>query len=213
MPLLIKKNLPLDGVLGIWQITEDERWFLEQLLLTEEEDKFIATFKGHRRLEWLASRWLLHVLSGRTDRGACLKDKFGKPFLENSPFEISISHSRELVSVIAAPSTVGIDIQKRVNKIERIAHKFMRAQETDSLHPSSALLHLHIYWGAKEALYKAYGRRELDFKAHIHISPFELDWELGECYGQIIKDSFQKKYHIRYELIETDYVLVYAIES
>ena len=96
---------------------------MEKLELFPKELELIETIKGHRKLEWLASRWLLHLMSGRQIRGACLKDEFGKPYLVNSFYDISISHSRELVSVLAAPQAVGIDIQKIVGKIDSIAHK------------------------------------------------------------------------------------------
>ncbi|MFT5383434.1 MAG: 4'-phosphopantetheinyl transferase, partial [Saprospiraceae bacterium] len=114
MPLIFHRNLRSTGELGLWKIEEEEDFFMDKLTLLPLELDLINATKGHRKLEWLASRWLLHQMSGRDIRGACLKNEFGKPYLENSFFEISISHSRELVSVIAAPQAVGIDIQKLV---------------------------------------------------------------------------------------------------
>jgi len=185
---------------------------MEQLKLTPKEEKLLSKTKGHRRLEWLASRWLLHTMSGREIRGACLKDEFGKPYLENSFYDISISHSRQLVSVMAAPQAVGIDIQKLVGKIESIAHKFLRPEEMESLSKSERLEHLHVYWGAKEALYKAYGRKQLDFKQHISIEPFEYNLRTGKCFGTVQKDDYFAEFELRYEQIG-DYILVYGIEQ
>jgi len=212
MPLHFHRHLNPEGEMGLWHITESAEYFESRLSLLPSEKAQLAELKGHRRLEWLAGRWLLHEMSGREERGACLKDEHGKPYLEGSLYEISISHSREMAAIMAAPRAVGIDIQKLVGKIERIAHKYMREEESASLQASSRLVHLHVYWGAKEALYKAYGRRQLDFKAHIHISPFSFDPKGGSMTGQIIKGDFREKYEIFYEQFD-DYILVHAMED
>ncbi len=212
MPLLFHRYLQPEGELGLWRIEESEDFFLDQLKLAAEEQAQVAQLKGHRRLEWLAGRWLLHLMSGREQRGACLKDEHGKPYLSESLFDISISHSREMASVMAAPRAVGVDIQRIVGKIELIAHKFMRDPEMESLEPATRLEHLHVYWGAKEALYKAYGRRQLDFKKHIFIEPFDYDVSLGKCQGYVEKEDYHQEFSLTYERIE-DYILVAGIEE
>ncbi|NJN77515.1 MAG: 4'-phosphopantetheinyl transferase superfamily protein, partial [Saprospiraceae bacterium] len=108
-----------------------------------------------RKTEWLAARYLLQELLGKNV--FCYSDEFGKPILKNSDKHLSISHSRGLVTVIVSDFSIGIDIQVIVSKIQRIAYKFMREEENESLDVKKHLEHLHIYWGAKEALYKAYG--------------------------------------------------------
>jgi len=211
LPLIFHRYLRPAGELGLWKIQEEEDFFLEKLQLFPAEERILEHIKGHRRLEWLASRWLLHLMSGRNIRGACLKDEYGKPYLDNSFFEISISHSRELVCVLAAPQAVGIDIQKLVTKIESIAHKFLREEEMDSLSKSDRLEHLHVYWGAKEALYKAYGRKQLNFKEHIFVDPFDFNLRMGKCFGKVIKGDFHANFELRYEQIG-DYILVYGLQ-
>ena len=212
MPLLFHRYLQPEGELGLWEIEESEDFFLERLDLSAMEETYIEQMKGHRKLEWLAGRWLLHQMSGRSLRGACIKDEFGKPHLEGSLYQISISHSREMASVMAAPRSVGLDIQKLVGKIERLAHKYMRPEELDSLHPDTRLEHLHVYWGAKESLYKAYGRRQLDFREHIHIDPFAYDLEKGRCTGRVEKGDYCAYFDLYYEKIR-DFILVYAFED
>jgi len=212
MPLLVQKKLKPQGELGLWQITEPESFFWERLDLEAEEASQLEKFNGRRHMEWLATRYLLHHLSGRKIRAVLRKDECGKPHLENSDWHISISHSHDLAAVLAAPFPVGIDIQIFVEKIDRIAHKYMRAEETGSLEEASRLAHLHVYWGAKEALYKAYGRRRLDFRKHIFVEPFAYDSAKGSCLGKIVKDDFEKKYQLHYEKIG-DYFLVYGMET
>jgi len=213
MALTFHRKIQPEGELGLWYIEEPEAYFLERLQLRRREYQQLELLKGNRRLEWLAARWLLHLMSGRKMRGNCLKDEFGKPYLSDSLYEISISHSHNQVAVLAAPRSVGVDIQKIIEKIERIVHKFMREPEIRSLRDASRLEHLHVYWGAKEALYKAYGRKELDFKEHIFIDPFGYNPEGGICTGHISKGEYLQFFEVKYELIEEAYVLVTALED
>ena len=204
--------LPSHIELGLWKIEEPEEWFLEQMNLSEKEDQFIGQMKGHRRLEWLAGRWAMHVLSGREKRGACLKDEYGKPYLEDSTYDISISHSREYIAVMAGPRKVGVDIQKMVAKINRLAPKFLRDEEMAGLGQTTAYEEMHIYWGAKECLYKAYGRRKLDFRQHIGVVPFAFFENGGTLQGWVKKEKFYQEYDLRYRMID-DFVLVYGMEK
>jgi phosphopantetheinyl transferase len=113
---------------------------------------------------------------------------------------------------MASPKLVGVDIQKLVGKIDRIVHKFMRDVEIDSVSSEFRLEHLHVYWGAKEALYKVYGRKQLDFREHIFIEPFSYDLEKGVCKGAIVKDDYRLECDLFYKKID-DYILVYGMES
>lgn len=211
MPLYLHEHLEPGGELGLWNIEEEEEWFLHQLLLSPMELRQLSRMKGRRRTEWLAVRQLVHAMSGRKKRGAFVKDEFGKPHLENSSYHISISHSETLAAAIAGPVPVGIDIQKIVPKITRIAHKFLREEERAIITPHNLIEHMHFYWGAKEALYKAYGRRELDFREHIFIEPFRLDAPEGQMRGRVTKGNFSADYQLNYRNVQ-DFVLVYARE-
>ena len=213
MAILLHRKIGMEGEIGLWEIEEEERFFADKLQLAYSERQQIDRIKGHRRLEWYASRYLLHHMSGREKRGICLKDDFGKPFLLDSLFDISISHSRELAAVIAAPCSVGIDVQRIVEKIDRIAHKYMREEEMVSLKPDTRIPHLHVYWGAKECLYKAYGRKNLDFKKHIFIRPFEYDVTIGTFSGYVLINEEMLHFELHYEVIEENYILVYALED
>ena len=196
MPLLFHKYLVDVIEVGVWKIDEDEQFFLDQLDLYQQEEEQLSQLKGRRRVEWLAVRHLLHIMSGRKRRGSCLKDEFGKPYLENSPFQISMSHTEKMASVIAGPIPVGIDIQKKVDKIDRIAAKFVSTQEFD-LNPSPTIEWYHLIWGAKECMYKAYGRKRLDFRNNLRV---DLDQEVktkGKFSGQIYEgDHIHQEFHI-----------------
>lgn len=212
MPLLLQQNIHPAGELGLWRITEQEEWFLEHVTLSRSEENQLATIKGRRRVEWLAVRKLVHQMSGRNFRGSFIKDEFGKPHLDESPFHISISHSWNLAAAIAAPMPVGIDIQRLVGKIERLAPRFMNPDELAALQPATRLEQMHVYWGAKEALYKAYGRRELDFCENILVEPFTFDLKVGKCRGVVRKGNYEGYFTIFYRQVNT-YILVYVVEG
>ncbi len=212
MPLVSHRFLQPEGELGLWMIEETEAYFVKHLDLSNLEKIQLNAIKGHRRMEWLAARWLLHLMSGREMRGACLKDEHGKPYLQNSLYDISISHCRELAAVIAAPKLVGIDIQKIVPKILRIQEKFMHPKELDAVDEDTRIEQLHVYWGAKEALYKAYGLRKIDFKKHLYVQPFVFKNGKAKTTGRIDKADFQKNFEIYYEQLD-EYMLVYALED
>lgn len=212
MPLFLHEHLFEAGELGLWQIEEPEEWFLHHLLLSPIELRQLSHMKGRRRLEWLAVRQLVHQMSGREKRGAFVKDEFGKPHLQDSAYQISISHSDGLAAAIAAPVSVGIDIQKIVTKITRIAHKFLREEERASIQDETHIPHMHLYWGAKEALYKAYGRRELDFKQHIIVQPFSFNGQEGTMEGRVEKGNFCAHYRLYFRCIN-EFTLVYALEK
>lgn len=214
MPLIYYTQVQPEGVLGVWEITESEDWFSGQLSLSEAEERQFRAIKGsRRRIEWLAARQLVHALSGREVRGPFLKDEHGKPHLEGSSYQISISHSGQLAAAIAAPVACGIDIQFPVGKIGRLAPKFLREEERQSLASGAYRLgHLHVLWGAKEALYKAYGRRQIDWCAHLGVEPFPYPPEAGQARGWVDKEAGRHAFEVHFQLLGPA-TLVYVLAS
>ncbi len=210
MPLFYQYNQPPDFELAIWQIAETEKWFLERLRLEDTEAAELADIKGDRRRQWLAARYMLSNMLGGTS-GAMIKDEYGKPHLKHLPLHISLSHSHGLATVMVTHHPTGVDIQKLVPKIERIAHRVLRPEELNSLQFPTRIEHLHVYWGAKESLYKAYGRRELDFRQHMCIEPFAFAPDGGHCRGHILKEDYRRSFDIYYQQIQ-DFILVYALQ-
>ncbi len=213
MPLLFHQHMESDVELGVWKITEDEGWFLKQLLLYPGELRQLSLIKGPKRLEWLGVRHLVHEMSGRIKRGAFLKDEFGKPYLEHSVYHISISHSEGMAAAVASLANNGVDIQKIVPKLESIAERVMSPEELSPLEEATRLEHLHVLWGAKECLYKGYGRKQLDFRQNILIDPFPYSPEGGKCTGTVKKGEQEIHFDLSYRIEQNDYMLVYAIEK
>ena len=212
MAQILQEKIFPAGEMGLWEIEEPEAFFLEQLRLDANEAEQLAGIRGKKRLEWLAVRQLVHVMTGLDRRMPFLKDAWGKPHLTGSGREVSISHSGHLAAAILAPVPTGIDIQFPVARITRIAPRFLRPEELDSVSPQDEVMHLHVFWGAKESLYKAYGRRGLDFCKHMYITPFAYQPEGGRCHGQVRTDTLVAHYDIHYRE-EAGAMLVYALET
>lgn len=216
MPLDFRKKVN-KGELCTWQITEPEEWFTGRLHLLPDEQEELAQIKGKRRLEWLACRWLTHEilcdlqLSNAYHRVPIVKDEFGKPHLKDVLFDVSFSHSHGRVAVLLQPVACGVDIQFFVPKIQRIAHKFLSVSEAESLAPSKLLEHLHFYWSVKEAVYKAYGRKALEFREHIVVEPFHYG-ETGSAQVQVQKEGERYTYQVEMAR-QGDYFLAWCWET
>ena len=119
---------------------------------------------------------------------------------------------------IISERPVGIDIQYLTPKLEIVAPRVMNENKLKNLDPNNRLEHLHVYWGAKEALYKAYGEKGLDFRKQIIIKPFHLLIEDDASHstkiteGSVLADNRTHRFDIFYKKIK-NYILVYAIEK
>lgn len=217
MALLFQKKLQDNTEIAVWKIDETETFFINGLSLLPVELSELNLLKGRRRLEWLASRYLVHLmltdlgLSDLDSRIPLIKDTHGKPYLENSGLHVSFSHSHEMAAAILSHRSVGIDIQYFVSKIEIISQKYLRNVEASALKPNTRLQQLHIFWGAKESMYKSYGKKELDFRDQIMVDPFDFEEKGSMIMGKLEKNGKIRHYEMAYEMHGL-YFLVWALE-
>lgn len=212
MPLLSTSHPFSNASFGLWQITESEAFFRADLPLSDPEEAELAQHQNSlRRLEWLAGRWLLHKLSNAPIRLPLAKDAFSKPFFpENQHLSCSLSHSKGKVGalIVRSPAphdkqsrAIGCDIQVLTEKMERIAYKFLNANESAfaGSKPASEYLDLlHLFWTAKESLYKAYGLKELDFRKNLLVEEIQWDGQAGEGTGWVEKGDFRQKFELHF---------------
>ena len=207
MPLIFNEKVLSHAKVAVWKISEEESFFVKNTHL-QLDKKELSLLKGGRRLEWLASRYVLSLLLDPDKKLKLQKDKFGKPQIRPKEFEISISHSNGHVAAIVSKNAVGIDIQKKVKKISRIALKFTNDSEKAFIKNPFYLSNLHLIWGAKECLFKAYGRKEVDFIKHLTIKPFlyrkDLTFE-----GHFQKNSSNLSFNFEHKRLKQFY-LVYG---
>ena len=202
--LLLLSTHPFDALtFGVWQIAEGEAYFREDLPLLPEEETDLERYKGIRRLEWLAGRWMLHKLTGVPERLPLGKNAFAKPFFLDQPERhCSLSHSHGIVGALLADRICGCDLQVLVEKMPRLAPKFLHPEEDDFVRqhdPGAQFDLLHVFWTAKESLYKAYGLKELDFRAQLRIDAFEWSGQSATALGRIRKGDFEQTYDLYFE--------------
>lgn len=213
MPITLHEHLHEPGEWGLWSINESEAWLRENVDLFAEEIERLSCIKGEgRRREFLAARILLHFMSGRSERGELYKDEAGKPHLRDSHFHVSISHTVDYAAAIAHPNPCGVDVQRIVPKIKRLARKFVGEAERIQLIPEHELLQLHLIWSAKEAMYKAFGRRELDFREHLFVDfeGFSPEKTTGSAY--LRKGAAEMFFSLDFKVFD-DFVLVGCVEQ
>ncbi|HKK87966.1 MAG TPA: 4'-phosphopantetheinyl transferase superfamily protein [Saprospiraceae bacterium] len=201
MPLIEHMVYPDRSESGIWKIEESKEELMHHLDLSKDERKEMERFSWHQRqLQWLAVRWLLFKMSGRSLRGKVFKDTSGKPNLAESEFNITLSHSHAFVAAAAAPYPVGVDIQVKSERMRRIIQKFADEKELQACQERENLNLAHIIWSAKECMFKAFGQDEVSFSKHLHVSKPE------EIHCQEARGEFKGQVHKGDEIMTFDFV-------
>jgi len=122
------------------------------------------------------------------------KDKFGKPFLFPRNTEINYSHTKDLIFWGEHPNTpIGVDIEYIRPKIADIYSKFVNTVELDQIQKDDLKMLTKI-WSAKEAIFKAYGAKEVDFKKDIIL------FDIGNNASSTIRAKFNKTDEIHLEV-------------
>ena len=163
-----------DCIISLRAITEDEPTLWKDLSLTISEQEDLSSINHPaQRIEWLACRVAIRQLveaQGMPYAGL-KKDEFGKPHLINSPWHISLSHTAGWATAVLHRSRpVGIDIEPIRDQFRRVVPRVL--SDSEIAHAAGDPDRLAVYWCAKEALYKLYGKRQLTFRDHLHVEPF-----------------------------------------
>lgn len=206
MPLFFRESNS-NIITGVWDISETAGQLSARLSPAAKPPSAIQV--PLKQLHWLAVRVLLNELIGAGTHQVLTADAFGKPLLPGTGWNISLSHSHQRVAVAASRTVpVGVDIERIDSKVNRIASKFMSGNELSfaGSKPQSELL--HVYWGAKEAMYKLEGRKGLVFKKQLHVAPFVYTGQ-GELNGEIGLEGALLDVRLRYRELD-GYMLVLA---
>ena len=161
-----------------------------------------------RDIEKAGIEFLLNkLLAGKTFN---LKyNENNKPFLEGENLHLSISHSHDKLAIILnSKECTGIDVELIREKIKNIANKFLNENEIIFANENVELL--TTLWAAKEALYKVYGLKELDFRKNIFIEKFDM--AQNNFFGKIELPNFKKRYLLSKAKTE-NYILVYILNE
>jgi 4'-phosphopantetheinyl transferase len=212
MPLILKEQFEEDCVYGIWEIQESLHELLSQVhLYPTEKDKYNGFLRNSRRIEYLSVRVLLkHLIDEPV--GPIVYSEKHKPYLQQSDYRISISHSRSLTAIMLSKTKkIGIDLEFMSHKISSIERKFINKDEKVTREPGKRKYHLYIHWCAKEALYKMCDKQDINFKTNLTIEPFEPE-DFGEIYGWVDNKFWHDKFRLHYFTVN-NYVVVYCCKG
>ena len=187
MPLFYQHNINQDTRLGIWHIEEPESFFLEKVPLKRDVSH------PFKRRQHLAGRYLLSYLFPDFPLEEIRIADTRQPFLASQRYHFSISHcGNYAAAVVSLSSRVGVDIEQISPRIERVGHKFLDDEEAHFFNDDYARFleqwgmrgrvfqeFLTLIWSAKEAIFKWYGKGELDFRRHMKLEGsilLEEDW-------------------------------------
>jgi phosphopantetheinyl transferase len=139
----------------IWHIVENEEYLMSLVnkdTLSELQNKNLIN--ARRRIEWLATRALLHSVypDAQIKYYPC-----GKPYLHNAFGKkcLSISHTEAWVALAISSQPIGIDIERWSDRPFHLAQRFLSHKEMLQLNndefPQTLATRL---WTAKEAAFK-----------------------------------------------------------
>ncbi len=187
----------------VWKIEES----LEELkdafsYYTEEKIDLSYIKKDDMRIQKMASRLVSATLFGENglDYDDIEKDEVGKPRITNCDYHFSVSHTDGWAAAIIGLSAVGIDVELFTPKIERIKNKFCNQVE---LTQNGELKDLVRIWGAKESMYKAYGKRKVLFAEEMAVDDKK---------GVLKKNGITHHFDVHSKIYEDEIVLVFAKE-
>ena len=195
-------------MLGVWKITEDYYTLYSMLSMDMEEINMLEGFGSEgRKIEWLSVRALANAMTGNDSR--IIYSDEHKPHLKGMAYNISISHSGNLTSLLMSKTNrVGIDLEYMSHKISNLSNKFINNQELITTDPMLNSYHLYLHWCGKEALYKICNKQDINFKENLTLFPFEPK-ECGKIRGRVLNRHGVEDYILDYQKID-DYAIVWT---
>lgn len=184
--------------LGVWKITESEEELRRLSSVPADELEEISYIKSESlKKQKFAVRALLDIMFG--EKVYLSHHDNGKPYIENSATNISITHTDKYVAVILNDTEeVGIDCESLDRDFSAVEKKALSEEEIESLDEDKRNEQLAIYWCAKEAIYKKMSQYNVDFAEQIEIDDFRMRGE-GELEATFIqKDGFEEELRLQY---------------
>ena len=181
--------IPID--LFLWKLSETEIELNSNIDLSLSSISKLDLIKSStQRKQFLGVQNLLKL--HKINNGSLFYDKNGKPHLSNNKF-ISISHSFEYCGVIVSDVKVGLDIEKLRPKILNISKKFISESDWNLIKLSS-VENVTKVWTIKEAVFKAFGHKAIDFKKNIIIT--SINKKFNKASVSISNNQITENYNI-----------------
>ncbi|RNI31307.1 4'-phosphopantetheinyl transferase superfamily protein [Rufibacter latericius] len=210
MPLHQFTPLSSTSLLGLWRVDETIAE-LREMLLSQRPNHEIPVFKSELRTrEWLAVRLLAYLLLEKLSAPEMYlqTQETGGPVCTDPSWHVSLTHSGVWVGAIVSSSQeVGIDLEIKGDKAPRLAPRFLNEKEL--LASADDPEKIHLYWSAKETLYKVYRNKSLHFKENLLLEDFDRQ-TAGTFFGRVLTHTFEQSYTVHYE-VHPAFVLTYVL--
>src|SRR6266404_6501027 len=215
MPVFFQHQINETTRLGIWKIEETEEFFLGNVPLQKE------VTHPHKRLQHLAGRFLLQFLFPDFPYHLIEIADTRKPFLRDEEYHFSISHCGDYAAaIVSRDNRVGIDIEIPVDKILKIADKFLNKEEysiintqhstfNDSRLPTNDYRLTTLLWSAKESVFKWYGDGGVDFKKHIQLHSLSVGNEFSLLHAKFNNEKDLVIHYREFDII----ILAWLVSS
>lgn len=210
MGLYLRKKLDNGAEIGVWQVSETEEELKALSATPTDEMEEISFIRSESlRKQRLAVRALLNELF--EDKVYLSHHDNGKPYIENNPINISITHTDRYVAVILHDEEdVGIDIESLDRDFSAVEKKALSEEEIEDLDDGRRNEQLAIYWCAKEAIFKRLSVYNLDFAEQIEVERFHVRSE-GDLEATFIdKDDEEEEFELEYMTFDR-HVLVWVV--
>jgi 4'-phosphopantetheinyl transferase EntD len=214
MPIFFQQDIDQSTRLAVWQIAEDEEFFLQHVPVQRD------ITHPHKRLQHLAGRYLLQFLFPDFPISLIKIANTRKPYLEDEAYHFSISHcSQFAAAIVSKDKRVGVDIEVPTPKVEKIMHKFLHEEELaalrNDLQPFNNILppgslnsqpqtlnpKLTLLWSCKEAVFKWWSYGNVDFSEMIRIEPFLMERQ-GLINSRFISETESTPLTLHYQLFD-----------
>ncbi|TAH11255.1 MAG: 4'-phosphopantetheinyl transferase superfamily protein, partial [Sphingobacteriia bacterium] len=199
MPINYQQNINHTTQLALWEIKETESFFLQKVPLHQ------PVSHPHKRLQHLVGRYLLQYLFPNFPTALIEIADTRKPFLPDEQYHFSISHCGNFAAAIVSETCrVGVDVELISTKVEKIKHKFLHPEELkawkiDELNDQKRMETLTLLWSCKEAMFKWWGRGDVDFSEVMRIDASVIS-EKGILKARFTKNEFDQELILSYQL-------------
>lgn len=194
---MIVKTKPIDQTVAQYEaMLEHKDYYAGKIANLKPESR--------RMIEVLAVRCLIKELLGEEKK--LVYDQYGAPRFADDSRQLSISHTDGYVAVAIDDKPVGIDIERRGRRVERVCSKFLQPSEEALVSgQDDPLLAMHLIWSAKEAVFKFLGHNYFDLQNLTCVIDFDFNQKI-----MLMEVERMKKIQTIHFDYNEDYVLCYS---
>lgn len=199
MPIYYQQNINDFTQLAVWKIEEAESFFTQKVTIQQQ------VTHPHKRLQHLAGRFLLPYLYPNFPSDLIQIADTRKPYLTNEAYHFSISHCGDYAAaIVSSTQRVGVDVELVTHRVNKIRHKFLHPSELsnwdiEALEEQEKFRTLTLLWSAKEAMFKWWGRGDIDFSECMRVEKSIL-LPSGILNARFQKDNFTASLELHYQL-------------